>query len=165
MKCNICGAELEKNAVFCETCGSAVINSAVDESTDEALVGELLSDKPAKNPGKGLGIAGMIVAIVSVLPFACCCCPYTVWIGIIGMIVSLACAVTGLILSIIGMKKSKAVGLKNVFATVGLIISCVALALCAVVLTLIIIAVIGYVLLILLGLGSSIAAESSYYYY
>jgi hypothetical protein len=71
------------------------------------------------NPGKGLSIAGMVLGIVCL---AIMCIPYINFL-------SIPCAIVGLILSIMGKKKSKAAGQPTGMATAGIILSIIALAL------------------------------------
>jgi hypothetical protein len=67
---------------------------------------------PQQDPGKGLGIAGLVLGIASlVIPYA----------GILT-------AIVGLVLSIIGKNKSAEVGLQNGMAKAGMICSIIALA-------------------------------------
>lgn len=70
----------------------------------------------APNPGKGLSIAGMVLGIVGLALF---CFWY----------IGIPCAIVGLILSILGRKKSQAVGAPTGMATAGLVLSVIALAL------------------------------------
>jgi hypothetical protein len=69
---------------------------------------------PAPNPGKGLGIAGMVLGIVAVVLFC-------VWY------IAIPCAVVGLILSIIGKKKSVQAGAPAGMAKAGMILCIIAL--------------------------------------
>lgn len=71
---------------------------------------------PVSVPGKGLGIASMVLGIVA-LVFFC-----TSWFAI-------ACALVGCILGAIGLKKAKDAGVKNGMAVAGLVCSVIALAL------------------------------------
>ena len=71
---------------------------------------------PAVNPGKGLGIAGMVLGIVAVVLLC-------LWY------VAIPCAVVGLVLSIIGKGKSKAAGAPTGMATAGMVLSIIALVL------------------------------------
>jgi len=71
---------------------------------------------PVANPGKGLGIAGMVLGIVALVLFC-------VWY------LAIPCAIVGLILSIIGKGKSKAAGAPTGMATAGMVTSIIALAL------------------------------------
>ncbi len=69
-------------------------------------------------PGKGLGIAGMVLGIISVV-FVCF--SYLVFPIII--------AIVGCVLSGVGLKKAKDAGMKNGMATAGLVCSCISLGL------------------------------------
>ncbi len=78
---------------------------------------------PVANPGKGLSIAGMVLGIVSL---AVLCIPYVNFL-------SLICAIVGLILSIMGKKKSKAANAPTGMATAGIVLSIIALAIAIIV--------------------------------
>ncbi|MDR2501793.1 MAG: DUF4190 domain-containing protein [Oscillospiraceae bacterium] len=68
--------------------------------------------QPQDDPGKSLGIAGMVCGIASlVIPYG-----------------GIAVAIVGLILSVIAKKKSEEVGLKNGMAQAGMVCSIIALA-------------------------------------
>ena len=132
MKCNACGAELANNATVCDACGASVT------PIEEALEGEVLTNVPQKNPGKTLGIASFILALSSVvLPIlldSCCTCaslflPFLVFGAIIPGLIRSIGPVVGLILGIIGLKKSKAAGYKNGLALAGVIISAILIGL------------------------------------
>jgi len=71
---------------------------------------------PAVNPGKGLGIAGMVLGIVAVVLLC-------MWY------VAIPCAVVGLIISILAKGKSKAAGAPTGMATAGMVLSIIALVL------------------------------------
>lgn len=91
-KCKSCGEKLEKDSKFCQNCGAPipeaveeVVTAEVVSNTQEAPKAAPATSKPQKN---GLAIAGFIVSLCSIL-----CC---------GSI-----AVPGIVLSIIGLVKSK----------------------------------------------------------
>jgi len=86
---------------------------------------------PPANPGKGLSIAGLVLGIVGL---ALVCAWY----------IGIPCAVVGLILSILGKKKSKAAGAPTGMATAGMVLSIIALAVLIVVA--ILVAVVGVAL-------------------
>jgi hypothetical protein len=97
MVCNNCGSELNENNI-CPNCST-----------------------PATDPGKVLGIVGMISGIVAVLSNACACgCGFAALLG--GPL-----SLVGLGISIYAMKKSKAAGFSNGMATAGMITSIVAI--------------------------------------
>jgi len=73
---------------------------------------------PQQDPGKGLGIASMVLGIVSlVIPFA-----------------GLATAIVGLILGVLAKKKSAEVGMQSGMATAGIVCSIIGLAGAAIIL-------------------------------
>lgn len=77
-------------------------------------------------PKKTLAIIGMVLGIVT---FVFCWIPGVTYVAI-------ATGIAGIILSVLGQKKFKAVGQKNAMATVGLILSIIGLVF-AVVMTII----------------------------
>jgi hypothetical protein len=95
---------------------------------------------PAANPGKGLGIAGMILGIIG-LVLLC------VWY------IGVPCAIVGLILSIMGRKKSKAANAPTGMATAGMVLSLIALGI------LILFALVGAAILAALGIGAATVAS------
>ena len=138
MFCTKCGSTLNENGV-CPVC-SAPVSDPIDP--------DLIFDTPpaASNPGKGLGIAGMITGIASLLcNTVCACIPLVNYVtGALG----LPLTIVGLILSIIAKKKSKAAGFPNGMATAGLITSIVSIVIYA-------LAVIVIILYFVLVLGAS----------
>ncbi len=68
-----------------------------------------------KVPGKGLGVAGMVVGIVGVV--------FSIWSG--GFILGLV----GLALSVAGFMQAKKAGAKNNMAMVGIVLSLIAIIL------------------------------------
>lgn len=135
MKCVFCGSEVQKGAKTCSVCGVAVEEEQSHDDLFDSRPAPASSPrprpdpapaptpvKPEKDPGKGLGLAGMILGIASVaLGIFGCCCSMNVFF-------CLTVSVVGLILSILAANKSKKAGFKNVFATVGIIISAIATA-------------------------------------
>lgn len=148
MICKKCGFNFD--GAFCPNCGeAAVIENVVNEPVyvDAEPVG--------KNPGKGKGIAGMILGIISMLSYCCSCCaiiPYIGWVAAIGsFILPPICSIIGLILSSSGLKASKAAGFGNGMAKVGKILSIIALVL-------FILMVVGAIILVVVIGGGSILA-------
>ena len=128
MKCVFCGSEVQKGAKTCSVCGVAVEeelshDDLFDSQPTPAPRPEPRPNpapvKPARDPGKGLGVAGMILGIASVVlgVFGCCCT--------MNIFFCFTVSVVGLVLSILAANKSKKTGFKNVFATVGIIISAI----------------------------------------
>lgn len=63
---------------------------------------------PAANPGKTMGIVGLVL-------------------GIVGFVVAFLAPIAGIIVSIIGLNRSRAAGQKNGLAVAGIIVSVIAL--------------------------------------
>ena len=148
--------------MFCTKCGSSLSENGVcpvcDVPVSDPINPELVFDQPpaASNPGKGLGITGMVMGIVSLLCNTVCSCMY-------GSVLGFPLSIVGLILSIIAKKKSKAAGCSNGMATAGLITSIISIAICA----LAVIGIIVYFVFVvgLTALSTTEAAGASSYYY
>lgn len=162
MFCKNCGAQLSEGAAFCPNCGTAVVKEVAEpvyqqpaepqqpvysqpaepqQPVYQQLVYQqpvyqpVVNGAPRSNPGKGMGIAALIMGIVS------CCFFWIPYFNIICLMMSIA----GLILSIIGLKKSKSAGASVGVSVAGLVlsISC----------------------LVLLGLFAAASSPSYKYYY
>lgn len=95
VKCSKCGKEISENAAFCPNCGESVENNKAKEV------------KVKKKKTNGLALAGMIVGICSML------------IDPVGLV-----AITGLVLSIVGMVQVKSNNQNGKgFALTGIILS------------------------------------------
>ncbi len=126
MFCKNCGAECADGVKFCEKCGTAM-----DQPVYQTPV--------ANNsfPGKGMGIASMVLGIVALVLF---CIFY----------ISIPCGIVGLVLGALAYKKARAVGVKSNIITAGIVCSCVALGI-----------EIIYLGLAMIGIVSSTAGLSS----
>lgn len=152
--------------MFCTKCGSTLSENGVcpvcDVPVSDPINPELIFDQPPapSNPGLGLGIAGMVLGILSVLSLICCCTCSAYGIFIVPVLAGLFGTI-GLILSLVGKKKSKAAGCSNTFALVGLITSIVGLVIAAVFITFLVvfIAIYGFA-----AIGSISSSNSGYYY-
>lgn len=112
MFCPKCGSNIPDNSVQCDECGnkfgSANQQNAFQQQTKNAAV-----ISPTV-PGKGMGIAAMILGILSIVLF---------WIPYI----SLPMATVAVTLGGIGNGKANTVSLKNGCAVAGIATSCVTL--------------------------------------
>ncbi|MBQ3225858.1 MAG: DUF4190 domain-containing protein [Clostridia bacterium] len=122
MFCPKCGSMNEDTAVHCAQCGAQLQEEAApatipDLQVNQAPVYQAPAYKApqAKPEGYGMGIAAMVLGIVS-LVFFC-----VVWL-------SIPCAIIGLILGVVAMNKAKVQGVKNAMAVAGLVCSCISLA-------------------------------------
>ena len=143
MFCSQCGTKNNDGAAFCAGCGAPLETelSAKQEAPDQELKPQsenIEIEAPANNfqapqndfsanqsytptpapslPGKGQGIAGMVLGIVSLVMM---CTFY----------IALPCAIVGLILSITSKSKAKKAGMKNGFAVAGIVTSAIGLGL------------------------------------
>lgn len=126
MFCPNCGAQNADNAPFCANCGSRFEQQApaapvYNPAPGYAPVAPGYTPAPVANPGKGMGIASMVLGILAIL-LLCTSLTY----------VAIACAIVGCILGGLGMKKSKEVGMSNGMGVAGLVCSIIALALCVI---------------------------------
>ncbi len=136
MYCNQCGAPNPDNANNCISCGAQLNTQNAQQNAQpnfqqpnyqqpnyqqpnfqqpnfqQPMYG--MPPVPPVVPGKGLGIAGMVLGILSLVLFC-------YWV------IAIPLAIIGISLSGVGMSKAKAVGMKNSMATAGIVCSSVAL--------------------------------------
>ena len=165
MFCKNCGAQLSEGAAFCPNCGTAVVKEVAEPVYQQPAEPQqpvysqpaepqqpvyqqpvyqpVVNGAPRSNPGKGMGIAALIMGIVS------CCFFWIPYFNIICLMMSIA----GLILSIIGLKKSKSAGASVGVSVAGLVLSIVGLVLSSI------------SCLVVLGLLAEASSHSSRYYY
>lgn len=161
MFCAKCGVQNDDNLNFCANCGAPLKEAAPVVTETPAEPGQPVYQAPVAPqqpvyqappvpvspvypapaapivPGKGLGITGMVLGIISLVFF---CVFY----------IGLPCAIIGLVLSIVSASKAKSVGQKNGMATAGIICSAISIGLGLIVILLGVIGIIGSV-----GMGSS----------
>lgn len=77
---------------------------------------------PVEDPGKNLGIASLVLAIVGMVT---CCCPIASALSAISPV----CLIVGIVLGFIARSKSKSVNIKNKLGLAGIIISFVPIVL------------------------------------
>ncbi|MBR5515816.1 MAG: zinc-ribbon domain-containing protein [Clostridia bacterium] len=131
MICKNCGNEVVDGASFCAACGSSVeyeneetVRADSYEQVNVEVEGVDAADVPAEvqDPGKTMGIVSLILGIVSILSSCCsaaCCLGY----------ISPTFAIAGIIVGILGKKKSAEVEINNKMALVGMILSIVSFVL------------------------------------
>ena len=113
MNCPNCNAELQPGATFCTNCGTAI-------AAEQAVV-------PAQDPGKGQGVASLILGIAGLaLPVLCGWCYGT------GSLLGIICSIIGLIMGSNALKASAAAGFQNGSAKAGKICSLIGVILFAV---------------------------------
>lgn len=152
MICPYCNSEIRDGLKFCPKCGSQLAEASYQQPEQpqyqeqyqpqyqeqqyqnpqqqyvQPPVQVYVTNEKKRIPGKGLGIASMVLGIVA---FAFSCTWY----------ISLPLGLTSLILAIVGKIKAKSAGSKNGFATAGIICSIFAIA---------------WIIILLLGVGSLI---------
>ena len=170
MFCKNCGAQLSEGAAFCPNCGTAVVKEVAEPVYQQPAEPQqpvysqpaepqqpvyqqpvyqqpvyqpVVNGAPRSNPGKGMGIAALIMGIVS------CCFFWIPYFNIICLMMSIA----GMILSIIGVKKSKSAGASAGVSVAGLVLSIIGLVLSSI------------SCLVLLGLFAAASSPSYKYYY
>lgn len=102
MICRNCGTDCPNGTPVCPRCGA-----------------QLMAPTPGyypqpQVPGKGMGIASMVLGIISLVLFC-------IWY------LAIPCAIIGVALGGAGASKAKEVGAKNGMATAGITCSCIAL--------------------------------------
>ena len=170
MFCKNCGAQLSEGAAFCPNCGTAVVKEVAEPVYQQPAEPQqpvysqpaepqqpvyqqpvyqqpvyqpVVNGAPRSNPGKGMGIAALIMGIVS------CCFFWIPYFNIICLMMSIA----GMILSIIGLKKSKSAGASAGISVAGLVLSIIGLVLSSI------------SCLVVLGLLAEASSHGSRYYY
>ena len=111
MICSKCGRDNAPGVAFCAGCGAPLANAGM--AANPGFVGGY-RPMNAPVPGKGLGIASMVLGILSLVFF----CVF--WFAV-------PCAIVGAALG--GAAKSKAAGAPSGMATAGIACSCIALGL------------------------------------
>ena len=140
--CKHCGSQIEDNAAFCGVCGQsqnaaepqAPVYQAPVQPQQPVYVAPQAPVNPYAQPvvpGKGLGVASMVLGIVSLVLFC-------VWY------LAIPCAIIGAALGGVAQSKAKAAGVKNGMAVAGITCSCIALGVA-----------ILFLLLIILGVAST----------
>lgn len=109
--CIVCGADLKADSAPVTDDFSSFGTDGF--TPDQSVVTPVTPDMPAEDPGKTLGLIGMIAGILSIV--ASCCIPF------LGIPFSIAAVVCGFL----GMNKSKAAGFKNTLAIVGIAVGAV----------------------------------------
>ena len=126
MVCKNCGANNVDNSVFCANCGASLAEETANTYTptpdfgNAGVAPEITPTVEAVDPGKKLGLAAFILGIVSTALSVLCSCACAC-MGPVAFIVG----VVGIILSVMAVKKSKAVGIDNKQAKIGFILSAV----------------------------------------
>ena len=113
MFCKNCGAEFEGS--FCPTCGTVAETAPVETVEAEPI--------KVEDPGKGKGLASMIMGIASLVLGSTCSCLF----ACLGGFVPAVLAIVSIVLGAMGINASKAAGFKNTKALVGIITSVLAL--------------------------------------
>ena len=107
--------------MFCDKCGNTLNENGtcpVCNASEIELVEPVV--EPTEDPGKTLGIVALVLGICGLVIGCLCGCVFTPCM-LIGLVISIA----GIVVGAMGMKKSKAVGLKNTMGMIGLILSIV----------------------------------------
>ena len=116
MLCAKCGANFPDDVKFCPNCGAPVQNANANYQAQPQYQNVYYQSNAV--PGKGLGIASLVLGICSIL--------------LVGSyVVGLVLGIVGLCLGVSSIKKAKAVGRSNGIAVAGIVCSSVGLAICA----------------------------------
>ena len=110
--CNICGNMIPTGDV-CSNCGNVIINEIPTEQETT------IDESPIINPGKKIGVFGLVLSLLAFVIGACCTCVLNVF----GPPLQFFVSVVALVVSIIAIKKSKKAGFKNKFAKVAIVFS------------------------------------------
>ncbi len=116
MLCSRCGYQNAPGTSFCAKCGAPLNAAPSQPMYQQPMYQQPMYQPPQSKPGNGLGIASMIIGIVSLVFF---CYIY----------LSIPAAIVSVILGGVGLSKSKRFGMKNGMAVAGIVCSCIALGL------------------------------------
>ena len=131
MFCKNCGEQITDGALFCTNCGASVAEPPVQPAQQpvapayqqpvyqQPVYQQPGYQQPVSNSGRGMGVAALVMGIVS-------CCLF--WIPYVNTVCLLMC-IAGIILSAISMKKARAAGVSSGIAVAGLVVSIVGLVL------------------------------------
>ncbi len=123
MYCKNCG-NANAEGKFCDVCGAEITSEPIVVDAQNVVETENIIDgTPVVDPGKTLGTISLILGIAGIVLGIICPCLF----ACLGAIAPLTLSIIGLILGIVAMNKSKAVGLKNKAAMIGVILSGVAI--------------------------------------
>ncbi len=129
MVCSKCGTQNADGVQFCAGCGApmTVPQQPMYQQPQQPMYQQPMYQQPQQPmyqppmypqqpavPGKGLGVASMVVGIISLVLFC-------IWY------IAIPCAIVGVILGGVALSKAKEVGMKNSLAVAGIACSCVAL--------------------------------------
>ncbi len=112
MFCSNCGAHLPDDAVFCPDCGQSLLTDAPKKQS----VNPPEANDNVTVPGNGLGIASMVLGILSIV-FMCI------------FYLSIPMSITGLVLGAVSIHKAKTVNMKNGMAVAGVACSIISIVL------------------------------------
>ncbi len=144
MICPNCGRENENGVKFCAGCGASLSVAQPQYQQpqyqqpqyqqpqyQQPQYQQPMYQQPMKPvvPGKGLGIASMVLGILSLVLFC-------IWY------IAIPCGIIGAVLGGVALSKAKAVNMKNGLAVAGLVCSCIALGIAII-----------FVLLVIAGLA------------
>ncbi len=136
MYCSKCGHPNDDNTTFCTNCGAPLTEGTANDQAQPAVQPQAPQQpmpqvQPSTSvPGKGLGIASMVLGIVSLVFF---CVLY----------LAIPCAIVGIILGIVSRNQAKKAGAPTGMSTAGIVCSAIALGILVIVLILTIIGVVG----------------------
>lgn len=121
MVCPNCGAQIPQGTSFCQLCGTSVQNAQPQYQSQYQYptYPNQYGAPPVKDPevpGKGQGVASMILGIISLVSF----CSFSV---------PIICAIISIVLGCVSKSKAKAAGMKNGMATAGIVMSVICLSL------------------------------------
>ena len=114
MTCTNCGAQCPDNSAMCQNCG-APLHSVQQQYRPQYQARPMYTAVPTV-PGKGLGVASMVLGIISLALF---CFWY----------LALPCGLIAIVLGAVGGSKAKRAGMTNGMATAGLVCGCIAIGL------------------------------------
>ena len=110
--CKNCGFEFN-DGTYCPHCGTQIDLTQPETNSYQSNIVPPVQNynpQPVEEPGKGKGIASMVLGIIAVLPVCC---------GTVGIILGIISFILGLVAN----SESKKAGNKNGYAIAGIVLS------------------------------------------
>ena len=118
--CVNCGSLIMDDGQFCDKCGAKqneqFEQQPMQQPVQQTVYQQVIRVPQPQLPGKGMGVAAMVLGIISLVIF---CFAY----------ISLPCSILGVVLGAVSRSKAQKANMKNGMANAGVVCSCIALGL------------------------------------
>lgn len=122
MFCSNCGAKAPDGVSNCLACGAPLACTAPRQPLEPQPPYQAYSSyQQPLIPGRGMGIASMVLGIVDLV---------LLFVWFVSWFISIPCGILGLVLGIMAAKRASDAGMHNSMATAGIICCAIGTALC-----------------------------------